>query len=205
MEYIEALESGSSPKIKIAAKAIAKKSLSGYCLPLMTALEEQIKNPKTWQTQCDLIKAIGIAGCSEALPRLKELMSKEYESTILYSELAFSILLLENLASRNIDFLFQAFKKRNISQIAGACAAILYRKIIPNEDEISKILSEVVTYTENEGRIITPRCYIASVAYLWPASSVKDFLESCKNSSWPGLIQIAEDSLQGKKSKIQLI
>ena len=205
MEYLQALESGSSPKIQKAAKVISKKILSGYCAPLTAALKEQIKNPKSWQTHCELIKAIGITGCSGALPMLKELIGKEYESTILYRQLAFSILLLEDLTSRNIDFLFLSFKKKNVSQIAGACAGVLYCKIIPTEEEVTKILSETATYTEDEGRTITPRGYIAAVAYLWPASSVKDFLESCKKSSSRVISQIAEDSLHGKKSKFQLI
>lgn len=205
MEYLQALESGSSPKIQKAAKAISKKSLSGYCAHLTAALKEQIKNPKSWETQCELIKAIGKTGCVEVLPLLKDLINKDYESTILYSELAFSILLIENISESNIDFLFQSLEKRNVSQIAGACAALLYRKIIPTEEEISQIVSEIVTYTEDEGHIITPRGYIAAIAYLWPASTVKDFLESCKKSSSRVISQIAEDSLHGKKSKFQLI
>lgn len=205
MEYLEALESGSSPKIRKAATSIAKKLLSGYSSPLIAALKEQMNYPKSWQTQCELIKAIGKTGCIEALQLLKNLIENDFESTILYRELAFSIIVLENIALKNLDFLFLSFKKKNAGQIAGACAGVLYLKIIPTEEEISKIISEVAAYTEYEGQIMTPRAYIAALAYLWPVSSVKEFLESCKESSSRVISQIAADSLQGKKSKFTLV
>jgi len=68
----------------------------------------------------------------KALPRLKELIAKQYKHTIIYQELGFSIMVLENAIEPNLTFLFNSIKEGNILQISGACSAILYKKIVPN-------------------------------------------------------------------------
>ena len=205
MDYAKDLESGSSIKIRKAAQSIIKNNVSGYCAYLLNALTKEIEKPKAWQTQCQLIKAIGVSHCELALPFLKELIGKEHKNTILYRELAFSIFILENITTLNLDFLFESTKKGNVLQISGVCSAILYMKLTPKKEDIKKIIAAISPYTEDEGIIITPRCYIAAVAYLWPKDEVLDFLESCQKSSFAGLVEIAQDSLLGKESKVQLI
>ncbi len=204
MEFTHDLESGSSPRIRRAAQNIAKKQLDGYCPFLLEALTREIEKPKAWETQCALIKALGITHCEEALPVLENLIGREYEATVLYRELAFSIFILRNSSGSSLDFLFRSIEKGNALQIGGACSAILHEKIIPSRDEIKRIIAGIAPHTENEGRIITPRCYIAAVAYLWPKDETQAFLESCMHSKWPGLVEIAQDALQGKKPRMQL-
>lgn len=205
MEYIKDLDSGSSPKIAKAAQNIIKRKIDGYSLYLLEALTKEIKKQKAWKSQCQLIKAIGITNCLEALPFLKELIENDYVHTVLYKELAFAIFMIENATELNLNFLFHSIKKGNDLQISGACSAILYKKIVPKKDDIEKIIIGISPYTENEGQKITPRCYIAAVAHLWPKEETHNFLEKCKKSNWAGLVEIAEYALQGKESKIQLI
>jgi len=205
MQYISDLESSSSPKIRKAAEAIYKKNLDGYCPYLVKALTKEIEKPKAWKTQCQLIKAIAMSNCTDALTTLRQLIEREYESTILYKELGFAIFILENTEALNLNFLYQSLTKGNELQISGVCAGVLFKKIIPEKEDIKKIIAGISQYTENEGAKITPRCYIAATAHLWPKEETIDFLESCKESSWPGLIEISNDALQGKASKIKLI
>lgn len=205
MEYIKDIESGSSPKIRKAAEVIYKKKLKGYCTHLLNALIKEIEKPKAWKTQCQLIKAIAITECIDALATLKQLVDREYDSTILYKELGFAIFILENINELDLEFLYKSIQKGNELQISGACAGILFKKIIPPKEDIRKIISGISQYTENEGPKITPRCYIAATAYLWPLEETRDFLESCKKSTWNGLVEISESSLQGKESKIILV
>jgi hypothetical protein len=205
MEYTKDLESGSSPKIRKAAEIIFKKKLEGYSSYLIDALVKEIEKPKAWKTQCQLIKAIAASNCTDALPTLKKLVEREYDSTILYKELGFAIFILENTGALNLEFLYQSIEKGNELQICGACSGILFKKVIPPSDDIKKIIAEIARYTENEGPKITPRCYIAAVAHLWPKEETTDFLQSCQKSTWSGLVEISNNALQGKESKIQLI
>jgi len=205
MEYLEALNSGSSPKIEKAARQIFKKKLEGYCPHLIEVLEAQIKKPKAWKSQSELIKAIGATGCSQALPLLKNLVEKDFKATVLYKHLAFSIMLLQNASMTNIEFLYASIKKGNSLQIGGACSALLYNKVIPNNDDIKNILIGIEPFTENEGKVIGPRVYIAALAYLWPKEQTKDFLENCLSSDSTILAEIAQSSLQGKEPYYKLV
>ena len=205
MEYLEALNSASSPKIEKAARHIFKKKIDGYCPHLLEILKVQIKKPKAWKSQRELIKAIGVTGCSEALSFLKSLIDKDFRATVLYSDLAFSIMLLENVPTMNLSFLFTSIEKGNSSQVRGACSALLYMKTIPPNDEIKKIILGISPFIENENRVTSPRTYIAALAYLWPKDQSKDFLEQCLKSNDSVLTEIAEASLQRKESRIKLI
>jgi len=206
MEYAKDLESGSSPKIRKATKKIIDNNLTGYCSFLLDALTRELKKPKAWQTQCILIKAIGITNCSSALPFLKEIIDIEFDSTVLYRDLAFSIFLLENTEGLDLSFLFHSIKKNNELQISGVCAAILYKKLILMQDDMHKVLTAISPYTKDEGRVLTPRYYIAAVTYLWPKTTeLQKFLESCLLSNSEGLVEIAQYSAEGKEPKIRLI
>ncbi|MDG9669199.1 hypothetical protein ONV78_15765 [Hahella sp. CR1] len=205
MEYIKDLESGSSPKLRKAAEAIYRNKLQGYCSYLIHALTKEIRKKKAWRTQCQLIKTIAGIDCTEALPILNQLLDEKYESTILYKEIGLAIFILQSTEQEGLEFLFTSIRKGNVHQICGACAGVLKKKVVPAREDIRRITSGIQLYTEHEGAIITPRCYIAAVAYLWPLEETRDFLESCKKSTWKGLVEIADSSLQGKKSKIQLV
>jgi len=205
MQYIKDLESNSSTKIRKAAEIIFKNKHDGYSLHLIESLVKEIEKPKSWKTQCQLIKAIAATECTDALALLYDLIDRDYSSTILYRELGFAIFILENLKEHNLNIFYKSIEKGNEMQICGVCSGILFKKMIPSNDDIKNIISGVTPYTENEGLKITPRCYIAAVAYLWPKSEISEFLESCKNSTWSGLVEISTSSLQGIESKIKLI
>jgi hypothetical protein len=203
--YVNDLESGSTPKIAKAAHNIAKNNISGYSLLLLETLQKEMKKPRAWKSQCKLIRALGLTNSQESLGYLKQLIDEDYDSTVLYRELAFSIFTLENYVNLSLSFLYHSLQKGNDLQISGCCAGVLYNKAVPKKEDIRKIIDGVSPYTEDEGRVKTPRCYIAAVAYLWPREETEAFLKTCRNSVWSGLVEIANSSLQGKKPRLQLV
>ena len=205
MEFKEDLESKSAPKIKKAATKIAKGKLGGYEQYLISALEVLIQKPKSWQAQSEVIKAIGITGSEKSLPYLKELSNQEFETTVLYRDLGFAICLLQDISKGSLVYTSSVLDTSNDLLLSGVCAAILFTGFIPNEKEIIQILDSVMDRNNNEGQIITPRCYIAAACYCWAPDLTKNFLLQCSKSSWLGLVEIANDSLVGKRSKYVLI
>ena len=201
MKHSEALSSGTPPKIRKAAKAIARNNETGYCDQLLSALESLLDKPKSWQTQSDVIKALGATDCQAAVPRLKQLIEQDYKATVLYRDLGYAIAILDGLAADKLDFLYSSFDKANELQICGVCAAIVTEEIIPAGTDIERIIEAVSAYEHLEERGITaPRTYIAAVAYLWPKEDVQAFLQSCTTSPSKLLVSIATDSLAGKKT-----
>lgn len=205
MIYQSDLQSKSQTKVRQAADKITNGVIEGYGNLLLESLNRLIENPKAWKTQCSLIKALAITKHTDAIESLKCMARKKFDSKLVYKELGFAIFILENTESYNIDYLFELIETDNMMLISGACAAMLYSQTIPPIQDIKKILPSINKYTDKEGAILTPRCYIAALAHCWPLDEVKSFLNECKNSNWQGLVEIAHSSLQGKPTKYKLI
>ena len=205
MDYKTELTSKSAAKIKKTAMKIGKEKLTEHEEYLIEALEFIITKPKCWQAQSEVIKTLGITKGYNALPILKKLALQEFDSTIIYQRLGFSITLLEDIPNGELVFLKSALETDNPLLIAGACSALWYSEFVPSEDDINTIIKAVSEIVENEGRIITPRCYIAALAFLWPQSLTKEFLEECMHSKWKTLVEIAKSSLNGKRTKYLLM
>lgn len=205
MGFGEELESNSTLRIKKAAAKIAKQQTAGYESLLLNALALLIETPKSWQAQSQLIRAIGITGSDHSVPYLKKLASSDFDSTILYSDLGFAICRLNDLLHHNLEYLKSILTSKNMLLISGSCSALLYEKFVPSENDMYEIMEAIISMDSNEGQVVTPRCYIAALAYLWPASVTKPFLEVCMKSNWNGLVEIATSSLKGERPKYFLV
>jgi hypothetical protein len=203
-ELKDDFESMSAPKIKKAASRVFKKKLAGYEEQLLSSLVYLIEKPKSWQAQSEVIKAIGVTGSEKSLPYLKALASHQFESTVLYRDLGFSICLLNDISNQHLEYAISNIDSSNDLLLSGICAAILYSGFIPCKKDIEIIISSVENRDSNEGQTITPRCYIAAACYPWPSALIDGFLHKCAESSWPDLVEIANDSLAGKKSRYVL-
>ncbi|GIB60717.1 hypothetical protein VCSRO93_2880 [Vibrio cholerae] len=205
MKFKEDLESKSVPKIRKAAAKIAKDKIGGYESFLLASLKLLIQKPKSWQAQSEVIKALGITGSDKSIPYLKELSTQEFDSTLLYRDIGFSICLLEDISTGQLKYTHNILDTSNDMLLSGVCAAILYSGFTPIPEDIVKIIESVVDRDQNEGKLVTPRCYIAAACYSWPPEFTENFLHRCAGSSWSGLVEIANDSLAGKKSKYVLV
>ena len=205
IELAQELESKSPPRIRKAVKLITADSISGYENQLLNALKIAIQKPSYWKTQSQIIRALGTTGSSNCIEYLRRLVCQNHSSTVLYRDLGFAICLLEDIPNNSIGFLESTFSSNNQLLVAGACSALLYFEHVPSEQQIESIVAAVVGMQKDEGQIITPRCYIAAVSYLWPSTHTVAFLKECKKSSWAGLREIAESSLQGRKSSFRLV
>ncbi len=205
MEFREELESKSAPRIKKAASKIAKHEIAGYEDLLLSALKLLIEKPKSWQAQSQLIRAIGITGSDQSIPYLKELATLNFDSTVLYRDLGFAICRLNDLVHGKLEYLKSTFLSQNDLLISGSCSALLYEKVIPSESDMVEIMNAIVSIDNNEGKVITPRCYIAALAHLWPVSVTRPFLENCMQSEWTGLVEMAMSSLKGEKPYYVLV
>lgn len=131
--------------------------------------------------------------------------ASRFEATVLYRDLGFAICRLNDLVHNKLEFLKSILSSPNELLIAGSCSALLYEESVPPENDMVEIMNAVKSIDSNEGQVITPRCYIAALAYLWPTDASKSFLELCTQSNWNGLVEIATSSLKGEKPKYVLV
>lgn len=86
---------------------------------------------------------------------------------------------------QRLDFLKSTLASENVMLMSGACSALLYDRFVPSERDMIEIIGAVETIDASEGQVMTPRCYIAALAYLWPLKVTSRFLEACKRSRVP--------------------
>ena len=205
LEYVEELKSRSAPRIKKAAANISKQGLAGYGIPLLDALKSIIDKSKAWQAQSEVIRALGVTECNVATGYLKELVKLQFDSSVIYRDLGFAICLLDDIPNNRISFLKNTFSSGNEFLMSGSCSALLYKKYVPTDNDIELIIESITGIDKNEGKVITPRCYIAALAYLWPLPKTNKFLECCLQSKWQGLVEISQSSIDGKPTKYVLV
>lgn len=87
-----------------------------------------------------------------------------------------------------------AARKITKDRISGHCQALEKALVI-----------EMLLYTSDESRVVTPRMFIAAAAYRRPVEVVREFLNNCLQSESQTLVEIARDVLDGRKPGVQLI
>lgn len=199
------LESGSAPRIKKAAAKIAKARLPGYEKPLQEALRVLASKPKSWSALSQVIRAIGLTGSAESVPQLEALAATPMDAEVLYRDLGFAICMLKDIAQGRLSYLLGVIDAKSDLLVAGACSALLASGFIPERESISKILEAVSSRTENEGRVVTPRMYIAAACYRWPRESTEPFLLSWQKAASPLMVELATDALAGRRTKRTLV
>ncbi|MEE8625083.1 MAG: HEAT repeat domain-containing protein [Acidiferrobacterales bacterium] len=74
-QAIEQLSHAKSPKRRGAAKTLRRNAVKTAGQALLDALQKEVRDPRTWETQYQMVMAIGESGYTDALPFLCELAS----------------------------------------------------------------------------------------------------------------------------------
>lgn len=78
-EEIELLSHARSPKRRAAAKRLRKLGDPAAGPSLLAALQEELNDDRTWETQYQMIMAIGHCDYKEALPYIDPTVAKDFE------------------------------------------------------------------------------------------------------------------------------
>lgn len=203
-ECVELLKDSKSAKRKSAARAIGKTKDPAHGPKLLDALISELKDKRTWETQCAMIRALGDVGCQEARPELWRMSAQDYDATMLYHEIGFALCRIEPITNDNLLIVRKIIDTQNQMIVGGAFKGILLLKIVPSsQEDVRLILAAAERDTENEGQIITKRCYIAAACCEWKFPEVEEFLKSCENSKWNHLQQIVAEAQAGRYPKWQ--
>lgn len=102
--------SGRAPLIKRAAKAIIQSPPPHFGEALQHALATLMPKPKSWEAQLYVIRALAAAQYTPAVPYLKMLIQADYRAAVLYRELAFAIVYLQNSSGEDLSFVYQSLQ-----------------------------------------------------------------------------------------------
>jgi hypothetical protein len=147
---INQLNHKSSPKRRAAAKKLRKLKEYNAGSSLLSALKNEINDKRTWETQYQMIMALGECGYTPSLDFLIDLSERTFEATMIYVALGDSTSRLSILNGKNHNqiIITALLKKKNPMFIDGVVRSIVMLKLILNEEAIKGLLEYSISCKE---------------------------------------------------------
>lgn len=197
-DLIGQLQHKSSSKRRAAAKKLRKLKARDTGSALLDALKNELKDKRTWETQYQMIMALGEAGYTDSLDFLIQLSTQEFEATMVYVAIGDAITRLDISQNGNINYSMKIFSSTSNSMLAdGILRAIAMLQLIPENTHINKIIK----YGLNLEIEDNSRVWIAAASPNWPKDATKIFLNECKTSENQQTKRAAEAALNNKYLK----
>ena len=196
-EIISQLKDKKSTKRRSAAKKLRKLKSIDAGSYLLSALEEEIKDSRTWETQYQMIMALGESSYKPALSFLKSLVKHNFEATMIYVAIGDSIQRLSMQNEQDITSVFEAIKTGNDMLVSGAIRAMAILKIVPDDDSIENIINYAIVQKKNDGI----NFWILAAAPGWSGQKVQEYLDYCSTSKRDEIINAVELARKNKYKK----
>lgn len=200
---IELLRDARSPKRRSGARQLRKLENSAAGAALLVALRDEIRDPRTWETQYQMIMALGECGCTPALPYLEELSTKTFEATMVYVALGDAIVRLGRSYPDDATPVLRLIGTGNLDLIVGALQAVAMLHLRLNEPAIAQIITFASAQPRPTQRHEAERIrqWTAAAAAGWQCPAVLAFLNECLPTSDQGLQRAVTAALKGKYVK----
>lgn len=201
---IELLKHSLSAKRRSGAKTLRKLQSPAAGQPLLEALQEELKDSRTWETQYQMIMALGACRHAPALPLLKELADRRLDATMVYVAIGDALVRLAPDGSV-WQTITDLVLKGNEGLAYGACQGMAMLRLVPPREVIERILDFAGRAPLHEAQGPNMRFWIAAAAPGWLEHSpaTRPFLEGCLGSKNDQVKLAAEAALQGKYRKWQ--
>jgi hypothetical protein len=198
-EAVELLRNPKALKRESGAKRLRKLGLSEAGDAVFEALQQELKDKRTWSAKYHLIVTLGVLKHLPALPLLWELAAQEMEATILY--LALGDALMRLLLSDSVtpaEAWAAILRTQRPMLFDGALRAITLLKLVPDTETIRSILAvaekpefveQVHGYPGDPSGI---RYWAAVASAGWPQDLTREFLASCQYINHVGLRHAVE-------------
>ena len=177
-EVLAQLGDKKSPKRRSAAKKLRKLKDIDAGPAIFSALEIELKDARTWETQYQMIMALGECGYKPALPFLNELAKENFEATMVYVALGDAITRLTIDRKNDTSPILKFLNSGNDMLIDGALRAMAMLRMVPNACDMEKIISHVSEKELNEGI----HFWVVAAAPGWSGSKVEEYLDYCEKS-----------------------
>jgi len=220
-EIREKLNSKKSADRKRGAKEIGKLKIYELVEELYLKYLTEKADTRTWETQCEMIKALGNVDFKKAIPEMEQIVQKNLPHDMITSVSATTYVQLKRSSINDASVVVELLETGSVSVICGAHLALAIDKMIPEEHDIKKILSLSKDINKHKDRIgleyglIDSRIYLAIACANWNIELTRDFLNHCIETAYninsfgkpvinQNLIDVCQNSLKGKFSKAYL-
>ena len=183
-----------SPKRRSGAKRLRKLRDPAAGPALLQALQQEVRDSRTWETQYQMIMALGECGYRPALPYLQTLAAQPFEATMVYVALGDAIVRLGRVYADDPQPVLALMRTGNDMLIDGAFRAVAMLHLKLDADAVEQIVGFVASRSLQDGL----RFWVAAAAAGWSGPSVAAFLEACATGPRQDVQRAALASQQGK-------
>lgn len=212
------LESKKSADRRRASKEIGKLKITDIGNELYNAYLKEKKDDRTWETQSEMIKSLGIIDYKALLSDLEEIVNSNIPHDAITSAAATSYVQLKRESTNDAKPILDLLNFGSVSVISGALFALPIDRMVPPDNEIKSIINKCWDINKHPDRVgyefglIDSRIYLALACADWNLSLTKDFLNHCIETAFDisrfdkpvqntNLIAVCTNSLKGKFSK----
>jgi HEAT repeat protein len=200
-QALEALHSRTARTRRSAAKRLRRLKDPSAGPALLAALRREVHDPRTWETQYQMVMALAESGYQDALPYLRELAQQDFEATILYVALGDAKVRLGRSSENDPTPVLDMLETSNISLINGAFRAVAMLRLTLNPPAVEAIIDHVSRLGLNDGL----RFWVAAAAAGWSVASVDRFLAACTISPREDVRTAAIASQQGRYRRWRIL
>ncbi|MGT2532731.1 HEAT repeat domain-containing protein [Streptomyces nojiriensis] len=193
-EAVVQLDDRSSAKRRAAAKRLRKLAVAAAGPPLLRALQREVLDLRTWETQYQMVMALGACDHRPAVQFLNELAQRPLEATSVYVALGDSIVRLRGADEGVSTPLRWCLDSGTPTLADGALCAVAMLRAVPDPETVDYVLDFLAPLHSHDGL----RFWAAAAAAGWPGERVRAFLEECVAGPRTDVADAAATSLEGK-------
>ena len=196
-EDIEMLQHKRSPKRRAAAKRLRKRADKAAGPALLSALELEIRDSRTWETQYQMVMAIGECDFREAESVLADFAAQALDATMIYTGLGDALVRLRIKNKTDGNPILEMMTSGNDMLINGAFRAMAMLRLVPDASQAKKIIQFVATRPLDDSIRIWPLAAAAG----WEPQLIAEFARECQESSIQQIATAANFALEGTYQK----
>ena len=184
-----------------AAKNIRKHNLVELGEELYLVYLHERKDKRTWETQMEMINALGKIRYTAVLPYLEEIIEKNKRLDAITSSAALAYIRIIRQSSNDIKPVLHLLEHGNLSVINGATEGLAYDKMIPSKEEqelLINLFDNMPLDRLHERGCFEPREKFLSALSQWDKNVTKGYITKYLNDSDRDLRMYAEAALKGK-------
>ena len=185
------LQHKSSPKRRAAAKKLRKLKANKAGPALLSTLKNELKDKRTWETQYQMIMALGESRYTECLDFLVQLTKQDFEATMLYVAIGDAVTTMETMSTPSVFSLIKWIEDDKKELVDGSLRSLATHHIVPSNGDIQKII-QYVSLPKNQDI----QFWAVAAAPGWPKELIETFLKKTIDSD------ILEDTKKAAKAAL---
>ena len=210
-EVREKLCSTKSAERRKAAREIGKNKLVDLSEDIFVAFIKERKDSRTWETQFEMILALGLVDYKPALPEIKLIVGINKTHDMITYAAAQTYVRLKRKSTNDALPVIELLQFGGLSLSDGALNPLGYDKMMPPKNEIMELIKLGWDLHRHKDRLgkekgyCDPRYGLAAACAGWDKSLVCDFLNHCIATAGTdiSLKSVAEKSLNSRYSKLR--